>query len=103
MLNDRDGLAVTEEQEEDFDYVPGAVDIDLGLTINLPNFQSFKINIGINEPYSGRIGDTRNDKVNEIINYIQKTIDEKVVNLTVHNKKIANLIGEGLSQMASED
>ena len=96
------------ENTEDFDdsgevdYVPGAVDIDLGITINLQNFQSFKVNIGINEPYTGREGDTRDDKVNEIINYIQKVLDEKIVNLTIHNKKIANLIGDGLREM-SED
>jgi hypothetical protein len=84
------------------EYNPGAVDIDLGLTINLRDYQSFKLNIGINEPYSGRPGDTRTDKVNEIIDYIQKVIDEKVTGLTIHNKKLANLIGEGLTDLAND-
>lgn len=101
MLKERDMEAITTEDLEEDDYVPGAVDIDLGLTINLQNFQSFKLNIGINEPYSGRTGDTRDDKVNEIIDYIQKTIDEKVCSLTIHNKKIANLIAEGLTDLAN--
>lgn len=99
-----EAVAEAPELENDYDepdYVPGAVDIDLGLTINLQNFQSFKVNIGINEPYSGRPGDTRNDKVNEVIDFIQKTLDEKVAGLTIHNKKLANVLAEGISDLGS--
>lgn len=89
-------------EDDEPEYMPGAVDIDLGLTINLQNYQSFKVNIGINEPYSGRPGDTRQDKVNEIIDYIQATIDEKVAGLTIHNKKLANVLADGISSLNDE-
>lgn len=101
MVNTFDTDNPPDDYRDEPEEVPGAVDIDLGLTINLQNFQSFKVNIGINEPYSGRVGDTRSDKVNEIIDFIQKTLDEKVAGLTIHNKKLANVLAEGLSDLGN--
>ncbi len=65
------------DEDDLFENPPGAVDVDLSVTINLGNYQSFKFSLGINEPYSGRDGDTRKDKVDEVFSFIQSKMEEK--------------------------
>ena len=84
---------------EDTLGIAGAVNVDLGLTVNLGNFGSLKLNIGLNEPYSGRIGDTREDKLEELFAFIQSKIDDKAVSLTVHNKELSNILWNTVKEM----
>lgn len=79
--------------------IAGAVNVDVGLTINLNNYQSLKINIGLNEPYSGRNGNTREAKLDELFAFIQSRIDEKAVDLVVHNKELCNIVAQAIKDM----
>lgn len=92
----------TEADEEDFGPslgIAGAVNIDVGLTINIQNFQSLKINIGLNEPYSGINGDTREAKIEELFDFIQKKLDDKAVALSIHNKQLVNIIEQAIKDL----
>lgn len=91
-----------EDGEEDFGPslgIAGAVSIDVGLTINIQNFQSLKINIGLNEPYSGVNGDTREAKIEELFDFIQKKLDDKAVALSIHNKQLVNIIEQAIKDL----
>lgn len=81
-------IETSEDETENMTYenAPGAVDADLSLTVNLGNFSSFKFSLGINEVYSGEPGDTREDKVNELAEYLKNKVTEKIIELTAHNK-----------------
>lgn len=91
-------------EQEEFDEEPalgiaGAVNVDVGLTINLNNYQSLKINIGLNEPYSGRNGNTREAKLDELFEFIQSKIDDKAVELVTHNKELCNIVAQAIKDM----
>lgn len=92
-----------DEEQEEYDEpslgIAGAVNVDIGLTINLSNFQSLKINIGLNEPYSGRNGNTRESKLDELFAFIQSKIDDKAVELVVHNKELCNIVVQAIKDM----
>ena len=92
--------------EEDFEAalgIAGAVSVDVGLTVNLGNFGSLKLNIGLNEPYSGLNGNTRDKKVEELFDYIQSKIDDKAVAMTMHNKELSNILWNAVKQLRPGD
>ena len=97
-------MKLDHDTEEEYDEelslgIAGAVNVDIGLTINLSNYQSLKINIGLNEPYSGRNGNTREAKLDELFAFIQSKIDDKAVELVVHNKELCNIVAQAIKDM----
>lgn len=98
---ERKSMTTNDEVEDEIDDFmdaptgdpPGAVDMDLSVTINIGNYENIKFNLGINEPYTGRKGDTRNDKVEEIFKYIEEKLAEKVVTLHEDLKPLVSALG----------
>lgn len=66
---------------EGFESSPGSVDMDLSVKHNIGNYENIKFTLGINEMYTGRAGDTREDKVEELFKYIESKLVEKLVTL----------------------
>jgi hypothetical protein len=52
------------------------VNVSLGYTLNLGNFQSLRIDIGIQD--SKRTGETTNDAFERVYKYVESKLSEKI-------------------------
>ena len=82
--------------EDTFGSPPGSVELGLGITINMKDFQSFKLSLNLNEPYTGRAGDTREDKVEELFSFITDKLYEKAEKLSGTTKLVLTGIRENI-------
>jgi hypothetical protein len=98
-----DGYFDESGEDSDFDSPPGSVDLGLGITINMGNFQSFKMSLDINEPYTGRPGDTREDKVTELFGYIRTKLQEQAENYSGEVAKTLREVRRNLASIQESD
>lgn len=66
--------ASVEPDPVDNEESPGSIELGMAMTINIGNYQSVKINLSIDEPYTGAPGDTRDDKYTLIRKWMIKKL-----------------------------
>lgn len=77
-------------------YKPGTCEFGLSLTLPVGNNNYMKVNLSFNESYSGLPGDTRDEKLIELMDYTKERLHDSAEEVLVEMKKQKKRIKESI-------